>query len=50
MRLFSQKPSKGIQFFHDNGIVDNSMEATAKFLLSESDRLDKTAIGDFRTG
>ena len=46
MRLFSQKPSKGIKFFHENGLVDNSLEAIAKFLHDESDLLDKTAIGE----
>ena len=46
MRLFSQKPVKGIKFFHENGLVEDSMEAIAKFLHSESDRLDKTAIGN----
>jgi hypothetical protein len=46
MRLFSQKPVKGIKFFHENGLVEDSMEAIAKFLHAESDRLDKTAIGN----
>lgn len=44
MRLFTQKPSKGLKFFHEKGIVEDSAEAIAKFLL-ENDRLDKTAIG-----
>ncbi len=47
MRLFSQKPSKGIKFFYENGLVENSLESIAKFLHDESDRLDKTAIGLF---
>ena len=46
MLLFSQKPSKGIKFFHENGLVEDNIEAIAKFLHAESDRLDKTAIGD----
>ena len=46
MRLFSQKPSKGIKFFHENGLVENTLEAIAKFLHDESDLLDKTAIGE----
>ena len=46
MRLFSQKPSKGIKYFQENGLVDNTMEAIAKFLHDESDLLDKTAIGE----
>ena len=45
MRLFSQKPSKGIKFFRDNNLLEDTLEATAKFLHDESDRLDKTAIG-----
>ena len=46
MRLFSQKPSKGIKFFNENGLVENTLEAIAKFLHDESDLLDKTAIGE----
>ena len=46
MMLFSQKPSKGIKFFHEKGLVEDNTEAIAKFLHAESDRLDKTAIGE----
>ncbi len=45
IRLFSQKPSKGIKFFKEKGLIEDSLESVAKFLLTESDRLDKTAIG-----
>ena len=45
-RLFAQKPLKGIKFFLENDLLEDSLEAIAKFLHSESDRLDKTAIGN----
>lgn len=48
IRLFSQKPSKGIQFFKEKGLIEDSLESVAKFLLAESDRLDKTAIGKLK--
>ena len=48
MKLFKQKPNKGIKFMQEKGIIDKgSMVAVAQFLHSESTRLDKTAIGEF---
>ena len=48
MKLFKQKPNKGIKFMQEKGIIDKgSMVAVAQFLHTESTRLDKTAIGEF---
>ena len=46
-RLFSQKPKKGIKYLQDNQVIEENMDSIANFLLSESNRLDKNAIGEY---
>ena len=47
IRLFSQKPKKGIKYLQEKGVIEDNMDSIANFLLSESNRLDKTAIGEY---
>ena len=47
IKLFTQRPKKGIKYLQDEGVIENNMDAIANFLLSESSRLDKTAIGEY---
>ena len=47
IRLFSQKPKKGIKYLQDKGVIEENMDSLANFLLSESNRLDKTSIGEY---
>ncbi len=47
VRLFNQKPAKGMKYFQERGIVDETMESKAAFLHSESHRLNKTSIGEY---
>ena len=44
---FNKKPSKGIQFLQDQGIVGPSPEDIAEFFHQEDRRLDPSTIGDF---
>ena len=46
IRLFNHKPAKGIKYFVDRNIIEDSLESRAAF-LHENQRLDKTAIGEF---
>ena len=46
-RLFSQKPKKGIKYLQDKKVIEENMDSIANFLLSESNRLDKNAIGEY---
>lgn len=43
---FNRKPSKGIQYLQEQGLLGKSIEDVARFLHVD-ERLDKTAIGDF---
>ena len=45
LRLFAQKPAKGIKYFGEHGIVKEGR--VAEFLLAENDRLDKGALGEY---
>ncbi|KJE96523.1 cytohesin 1 [Capsaspora owczarzaki ATCC 30864] len=45
-KKFNMDPKKGLQYLTDNGLIQLTPEAVAKFLL-ESDMLSKTAIGDY---
>ena len=45
LRLFAQKPAKGIKYFAEHGIVKEGR--VAEFLLAENDRLDKGALGEY---
>ena len=47
IRLFSQKPKKGIKYLQDKLLIEDNMDSVANFLLSENNRLDKTAIGEY---
>ena len=44
---FNKKPSKGIQFLQEQGIVGPSPEDVAEFFHQEDRRLDPTTVGDF---
>jgi anti-sigma28 factor (negative regulator of flagellin synthesis) len=44
--LFNKKPLKGIKYLIENGFLEDSDDAIAKFLLSD-DRLDRAAIGEY---
>lgn len=43
---FNRKPSKGVQYLQEQGLLGNSPEEVARWLHMD-ERLDKTAIGDF---
>ena len=45
LRLFAQKPAKGIKYFVEHGIVKEGK--VIEFLLAENDRLDKGALGEY---
>jgi brefeldin A-inhibited guanine nucleotide-exchange protein len=45
LKLFSQKPRKGIKYFQEQGIIKNG--GLAEFLTNENDRLDKGALGEY---
>lgn len=45
LRLFAQKPAKGIRYFGEHGIVKEGK--VVEFLLAENDRLDKGALGEY---
>ena len=47
IRLFNHKPKKGLLYFVDRNIIENSLESKAAFLHAENSRLDKTALGEF---
>ena len=44
---FNKKPSKGLQFLQEQGIVGPSPEDVAEFFHQEDRRLDPTTVGDF---
>ncbi|KAJ3192256.1 Brefeldin A-inhibited guanine nucleotide-exchange protein 2 [Irineochytrium annulatum] len=46
LRLFEQKPMKGVQFFINHGFIAEEPTAIAKFLAT-TPGLDKAAIGDY---
>ena len=47
LRLFAQKPAKGLKYFSDQGILEGDTDDdVARFLHSEGGRLDKRALGD----
>ncbi|KZC08824.1 Brefeldin A-inhibited guanine nucleotide-exchange protein 2 [Dufourea novaeangliae] len=46
IEIFNRKPSKGVQYLQDQGLLGNSSEDVARWLHMD-ERLDKTAIGDF---
>lgn len=45
--LFSRKPKKGVEFLQKHGYLGMSEQDIAKFLYGNSDKLDKTAIGEY---
>ena len=47
IRLFNQKPKKGIHYFTERQIIQDNLESKVGFLHSENARLDKTALGEF---
>ncbi len=47
LKLFVQKPAKGIKYFVDRGIIRNGNDGIAEFLVAENDRLDKGALGEY---
>ena len=47
IRLFNQKPKKGIHFFTERKIIQDTLESKVAFLHSENARLDKTSLGEF---
>ena len=47
IRLFNQKPKKGMKYFFDRGIVENNLESQATFFHAENQRLDKTSLGEY---
>ena len=47
IRLFAQKPKKGIKYLQEKGVIKENMDSLANFFLTESNRLDKTAIGEY---
>ena len=44
---FNKKPSKGLQFLQDQGIVGPTPEDVAEFFHQEDRRLDPSTVGDF---
>ncbi|KAK0168082.1 hypothetical protein PV327_001920 [Microctonus hyperodae] len=46
IEMFNRKPSKGIQYLQEQGLLGDLVEDVARFLHTD-ERLDKTAIGDF---
>lgn len=47
MKLFSTKPAKGIKYLIDNNVIQPDEAGIAEFLRSESNRLEKTALGEY---
>ncbi len=47
IRLFNQKPKKGMKYFVERGLVQNGLESEAAFLHAENARLDKTSLGEY---
>lgn len=45
--LFNRKPKRGIQFLQKHNYLGTSDNELAKFLFSNSDKLDKTTLGEF---
>lgn len=45
-KRFNMDPKKGIEFFIEHNLLDNSPDSIAKFLF-DGDGLNKTAIGDY---
>ena len=41
IRLFNQKPKKGMKYFMDRGLVQDSIESQAAFLHAENQRLQQ---------
>ncbi|KAJ3097757.1 Brefeldin A-inhibited guanine nucleotide-exchange protein 2 [Phlyctochytrium planicorne] len=46
LKLFEQKPNKGVKFLIEHGFVEDTPEAIAKFFLNNQG-LNKSAIGDY---
>lgn len=46
IEIFNRKPSKGVEYLQEQGLLGCSSEDVARWLHTD-DRLDKTAIGDF---
>ncbi|XP_012271827.1 brefeldin A-inhibited guanine nucleotide-exchange protein 2 isoform X2 [Orussus abietinus] len=44
--IFNRKPSKGVQYLQEQGLLGNLAEDVARWLHGD-ERLDKTAVGDF---
>ncbi|XP_015595288.1 brefeldin A-inhibited guanine nucleotide-exchange protein 1 isoform X2 [Cephus cinctus] len=44
--IFNRKPSKGVQYLQEQGLLGCSAEEVARWLHMD-ERLDKTAVGDF---
>lgn len=47
VRLFNDKPDKGIAFLIEHGLVEDTPEGIATFLRSATSGLSKTAIGEY---
>ena len=47
IKLFSQKPKKGIKYLEEKGVIGKEDKDVANFLHNENHRLDKTAVGDY---
>lgn len=45
--LFNRKPKKGIEFLQKHGYLGKTELDIAKFLFANSDKLDKTTLGEF---
>ena len=47
IRLFNQKPKKGMAYFQERKIIGDDLESKVSFLHSENARLDKKTLGEF---
>lgn len=45
--LFNRKPKRGIDFLQKHGYLGTEDQDIAKFLLANSDKLDKTTLGEY---
>lgn len=45
--LFNRKPKRGIEFLQKHGYLGSEDQDIAKFLLANSDKLDKTTLGEY---
>lgn len=45
--LFNRKPKKGLEFLQKHGYLGKTELEIAKFLFQNSDKLDKTTLGEF---